>query len=77
MPAGVNTVESNVSHRIPPDDEPVLLEDFTPYDPPDPPSIQGACNRCGYRGTVYPGRHGGYRCAVCFGLQWGWMPKRD
>lgn len=42
---------------------------------PDPPSIEGKCDRCGWRGKVYPGRYGGYRCAVCFGLQWGWMPR--
>jgi hypothetical protein len=41
---------------------------------PDPPSVDGRCGRCGWRGKVYPGRYGGYRCAVCFGLQWGWMP---
>lgn len=44
----------------------------SPY--PDPPSIDGRCDRCGWHGRVYAGRYGGYRCAVCFGLQWGWMP---
>ncbi len=32
------------------------------------------CDRCGWRGKVCPGGYGGYRCAVCFALQWGWMP---
>ena len=45
----------------------------SPY--PDPPSVDGRCDRCGWHGRVYPGRYGGYRCAVCFGLQWGWMPQ--
>ncbi len=31
---------------------------------PDPPSIDGQCDRCGWRGKVYTGRYGGYRCAV-------------
>jgi hypothetical protein len=42
---------------------------------PNPPYVDGRCNRCGWRGKVYPGRYGGYRCAVCFGLQWGWLPR--
>jgi hypothetical protein len=42
---------------------------------PNPPSVDGRCDRCGWRGKVYPGRYGGFRCAVCFGLQWGWMPR--
>lgn len=41
----------------------------------DPPSVEGRCDRCGWRGKVYPGRYGGFRCAVCFGLQWGRMPR--
>ena len=41
----------------------------------NPPSVEGRCHRCGWRGKVYPGRYGGLRCAVCFGLQWGWMPR--
>jgi len=57
----------------PPDDQ----ADDTPYQPPDPPSSEGSCNRCGYRGQVYPGRYGGYRCAGCFGLQHGWMPRGE
>jgi hypothetical protein len=40
-----------------------------------PPPVEGRCGRCGWRGKVYPGRYGGFRCAVCFGLQWGWMPR--
>ena len=43
---------------------------------PNPPSMDGRCDRCGWRGKVYPGRYGGYRCAVCFGLQWGGCPAR-
>jgi hypothetical protein len=39
--------------------------------------MQGACNRCGHRGTVYPGKFGGWRCAVCFAIQEGWMPRGD
>jgi hypothetical protein len=66
---------SNVSHTVPPDDEAELLAAAQPFEPPDPPSVQGMCNRCGYRGTVYAGRYGGQRCAVCFGLQHGWMPR--
>jgi hypothetical protein len=70
--------KSNVSRQVPPDEEQRLLGvDDVPTCPPDPPSIQGACNRCGYHGKVYPGRYGGHRCAVCFGLQWGWMPRGD
>lgn len=77
--------DSNVSRRIPPAEEAGLLaqarpfevdERFETYRPPDPPSVEGSCNRCGYRGVVYPGRYGGQRCAVCFGLQHGWMPSR-
>jgi hypothetical protein len=68
-------VDSNVSHQVPPEDEPELLDRFKPFEPPDPPSVEGSCGRCGWHGTVYPGRYGGYRCAVCFALQQGWMPK--
>jgi hypothetical protein len=57
---------------VSPDDEP-----GPPEQPPDPPTVQGRCDRCGHRGTVYPGRYGRYRCAVCFGLQHGWMPRGD
>jgi len=46
-----------------------------PVQPPDPPSIEGSYNRCGWHGQVYPGRYGGWRCAVWFGLQNGWMPR--
>ena len=42
---------------------------------PNPPVVEGRCDRCGWRGKVYPGRYGGFRCAICFGLQWGWMPR--
>jgi hypothetical protein len=60
----------------------VTIEDSAdqdePFEPPaDRPSIEGACNRCGYRGKVYAGRYGGYRCTVCFGLQHGWMPRGE
>lgn len=78
---GAEAMESNVSHRVEADDEllerarPFEPDDNTPYQPPDPPSIDGTCNRCGYRGKVYPGRYGGWRCAVCFALQNGWMPR--
>ncbi len=68
-------MNTNVSHQVPPDDEARLLDQFKPFEPPDPPSIEGSCGRCGFRGVVYPGRYGGYRCAVCFGLQHGWMPS--
>ena len=43
------------------------------WQPPDPPMVDGRCDRCGFRRQVYRGRHGGHRCAVCFGLQEGWM----
>ncbi len=49
----------------------VMSDHDQPYRPPDPPSIEGVCFRCGFRGTVYPGRHGGHRCAVCFSLPRG------
>ena len=26
---------------------------------------------------VYRGRFGGHPCAICFGLQWGWLPRGD
>ena len=42
---------------------------------PDLPSVDGTCGRCGFRGAVYAGRYGGRRCAVCYGLQNGWMPS--
>jgi hypothetical protein len=68
-------MDSNVSRKVSAADEQDLLAKAQPFEPPDPPSSQGTCNRCGYRGTVYPGRYGGHRCAVCFGLQYGWMPS--
>jgi hypothetical protein len=74
-PAPALGVDSNVSRKVPPEDEPELLDRFKPFEMPDPPSVQGVCNRCDYHGTVYPGRYGGQRCAVCFGLQHGWMPR--
>jgi hypothetical protein len=61
-------VGSNVAGRVPGQDETDPLERAEPYEPPEPPSIDGACDRCGYRGKVYPGRYGGHRCAVCFGF---------
>ena len=60
--------------NAPADDEPESLAQAQRFEMPDPPSV-GTCNRCGYHGAVYPGRYGGQRCAVCFGLQHGWMPK--
>jgi hypothetical protein len=66
-------MDTNVSHVMLPAEEPHLLAQARPF--PDPPSSQGSCSRCGYRGTVYPGRYGGFRCPVCFGLQYGWMPR--
>jgi hypothetical protein len=63
---------------VPPEDEPELLAAGRPFEPsdvpqqpPDPPSMLGACNGCGHRGIVYPGRYGGDPCSVCFGLQHG------
>jgi hypothetical protein len=53
-----------------------LLARAKPFEP-DPPAVEGTCGRCGYRGAVYPGRYGGKRCAVCFGLQHGWMPHGE
>ena len=50
-------MESNVI-RLPAADACSLLAQARPFEP-DPPSSQGTCNRCGYRGAVYPGRYGG------------------
>jgi hypothetical protein len=58
-------MESNVI-RLPAADASNLLAQARPFEP-DPPSSQGTCDRCGYRGAVYAGRYGGQRCAVCFG----------
>jgi hypothetical protein len=68
-------MESNVI-RLPAADASSLLAQARPFEP-DPPSRQGTCDRCGYRGAVYPGRYGGQRCAVCFGIQTGWMPRGE
>jgi hypothetical protein len=32
---------------VPPDDVDELLGHFKPFEMPDPPSVQGMCNRCG------------------------------
>ncbi len=58
-----------------PERRPTTSEPPTMWQPPDPPSIDGRCERCGFRGQVYRGRFGGLRCTVCFGLQAGWMPR--
>ena len=68
-------MESNVI-RLPTTDASNLLAQARPFEP-DPPSSQGTCDRCGYRGAVYAGRYGGQRCAVCFGIQTGWMPRGE
>ena len=68
-------MESNVI-RLAAADASSLLAQARPFEP-DPPSSQGTCDRCGYRGAVYPGRYGGQRCAVCFGIQTGWMPRGE
>jgi hypothetical protein len=68
-------MDDNVSRVLRPGEEPGRAAQAQPFEPPDPPSSDGTCNRCGYRGRVYPGRYGDCRCAVCFGLQHGWMPK--
>jgi hypothetical protein len=73
----VSAVDTNVAGPVPPADESFLLANARPFEPPDPPSVEGACSRCGWHGQVYRGRYGGHRCAVCFGLQHGWMPKGD
>jgi hypothetical protein len=69
-----------VSETPEPEPEPELDRGKRPEDEgvwrhPDPPSVDGRCGCCGWRGKVYPDRYGGHRCAVCFGLQWGWMPR--
>jgi hypothetical protein len=66
-------MKSNAA-RLDPAASPDLLARARPFEP-DPPAIDGTCGRCGYAGLVYPGRYGGKRCAVCFGLQHGWMPS--
>jgi hypothetical protein len=63
-------VDTNVSYQVPPEDVDELLERFAPFEMPDPPSVQGVCSRCGYHGKVYPGRYGGYRCAVLRRAVW-------
>ena len=68
-------MESNVT-RLPAADVSSLLAQARPLEP-DPPSRKGTCDRCGYCGAVYPGRYGGQRCAVCFGIQTGWMPRGE
>ena len=67
-------MENNVSHAVPPGDEPRLLAQAQPFEPPSPPGLQGRCGRCGRAGVVYRGRYGDQRCAVYFGLQNGYMP---
>jgi hypothetical protein len=67
-------MESNVSYTVPTADEAGLLAQAKLFEPPPPLGFQGHCNRCGYAGVVYRGRYGGQRCAVCFGLQNGYMP---
>jgi hypothetical protein len=66
-------MDSNDTH-IAPASGSDLLGRARPFEP-DPPCVDGTCGRCGYRGPVYHGRYGGMRCAVCFGLQSGWMPR--
>jgi hypothetical protein len=66
-------MENNVS-LVPRAAVPDLLARARPFEA-DPPAIEGTCGRCGVRGAVYPGRYGDKRCAVCFGLQSGWMPS--
>ncbi len=71
----LNKMEGHVI-RLPAADASYLLAQARPFEP-DPPSSQGTCDRCGYRGAVYAGRFGGQRCAVCFGIQTGWMPRGE
>ena len=66
-------MEDNAA-RIPPASAADLLARAQTFEP-DPPAMDGTCGRCGFRGAVYTGRYGGRRCAVCFGLQHGWMPS--
>lgn len=66
-------METNAIH-VPPASEPALLARARPFEP-DPPALDRACGRCGFQGAVYAGRYGGQRCAVCYGLQNGWMPS--
>jgi hypothetical protein len=68
-------METNAAH-IPPAFEPFLLARARPFEP-DPPAVDGTCGRCGFHGAVYPGRYGGRRCAVYYGLQNGWMPSGE
>jgi hypothetical protein len=70
-------MESNVSRIVPPALAPDLLARAQAFEPGDPPVVDGSCGRCGYLGAVYPGRYGGRRCAVCFGIQHGWMPRGE
>lgn len=67
----------NIRDAVSRDEEPELQDAVTPFEMPNPPSFRGVCHRCGYHGRVYPGRYGGHRCPVCFGLQHGWMPRGD
>jgi len=57
-------MESNVI-RLPAADASNLLAQARPFEP-DPPSSQGTCDRCGYRGAVYAGRYGGRRTRGVF-----------
>ena len=75
MLVGVENMESNAAH-VPPSAVSDLVARARPFEP-DPPAVEGTCGRCGYRGPVYAGRYGGHRCAVCFGLQTGWMPRGE
>jgi hypothetical protein len=47
----------------PPAYVPDLLARAQPFEQ-DPPSVDGTCGRCGYRGCVYPGRYGARRRRV-------------
>ena len=68
-------MESDVI-RLPGADASNLLAQARPFEP-DPPQSHGTCDRYGYCGAVYPGRYGGQRRAVCFGVQTGWMPRGE
>jgi hypothetical protein len=68
-------METNAAH-IPPASQPDLLAHARPFEP-DPPATDGTWGRCGFHGAVYSGRYGGRRCAVCSGLQNGWMPSGE
>jgi hypothetical protein len=68
-------METNATH-IAPASGPALLARARPFEP-DPSPVDGTCGRCGFCGAVYGGRYGGKRCAVCYGLQNGWMPRGE